>query len=55
MMGHDSALHFIATEAELIDTHTPYAQPAGVDWDRVQADQYENIPFLKALRARLAP
>jgi 5-formyltetrahydrofolate cyclo-ligase len=54
MMGHDSALHFIATEAELIDTHTPYAQPAGVDWDRVQPDQYENIPFLKALRARLA-
>jgi 5-formyltetrahydrofolate cyclo-ligase len=54
MMGHDSALHFIATEKELIDTNTPYTQPAGVDWDRVQPDQYENIPFLKSLRERLA-
>ena len=54
MMGHDSALHFIATEKDLIDTQTPYTQPAGVDWDRVQADQYENIPFLKSLRERLA-
>ena len=53
MMPHDSALHFIATEKELIETRTPYAQPAGVDWDRVQPDQYENIPFLKELRSRL--
>jgi 5-formyltetrahydrofolate cyclo-ligase len=53
MMGHDSALHYIATEKELIDTHTAYGQPKGVDWDRVQPDQYENIPFLKELRARL--
>ena len=53
MMGHDSALDFIATEKELIDTQTPYRQPAGVDWDRVQPDQYENIPFLKSLRQRL--
>jgi 5-formyltetrahydrofolate cyclo-ligase len=53
MMGHDSALNYIATEQELIDTHTPMKQPAGVDWDRVQPDQYENIPFLKSLRARL--
>lgn len=53
MMGHDSALHTIATEKELIDTRTAFAQPAGVDWERVQPDQYENIPFLKELRARL--
>ena len=53
MMGHDSALNFIATERELIDTRTPYGQPTGVDWDRVQPDQYDNIPFLKELRARL--
>ena len=33
---------------------TPFAQPAGVDWDRVQPDQYDGIPFLRALRARLA-
>lgn len=54
MMGHDSALNYIATEAELIDTRTPLKQPAGVDWDRVQPDQYDNIPFLRALRERLA-
>ncbi len=54
MMPHNSALHFIATERELIATDTPYTQPRGVDWDRVQPDQYENIPFLKSLRARLA-
>lgn len=54
MMGHDSALNYIATEQELIDTHTPMKQPAGVDWDQVQPDQYENIPFLKSLRARLS-
>ena len=53
MMGHDSALHFIATERELIETRTGFGQPTGVDWDRVQPDQYENIPFLKELRARL--
>jgi 5-formyltetrahydrofolate cyclo-ligase len=53
MMPHDSALHWIATESELITTGTPFRQPAGVDWQRVQPDQYEGIPFLKALRARL--
>ncbi len=53
MMGHDSALDFIATEKELIDTQTPYTQPGGVDWEHVQPDQYESIPFLKSLRRRL--
>ena len=53
MMGHDSALNYIATETELINTRTAFAQPSGVDWERVQPDQYESIPFLKELRARL--
>ncbi len=53
MQGHDSALHFIATEAELIDTATPYPQPTGVAWDFVQDDQYRDIPFLKTLRDRI--
>jgi 5-formyltetrahydrofolate cyclo-ligase len=53
MMGHDSALHTIATETELIETETAYRQPAGVDWDHAQVDQYEAIPFLRELRARL--
>lgn len=53
MMPHDSALHWIATERELIETGTAFGQPKGVDWDRVQPDQYANIPFLRDLRARL--
>jgi len=53
MLPHDSALHWIATETGLIETRTAYPQPAGVDWARVQPDQYEGIPFLKDLRARL--
>ncbi len=53
MMPHNSALHWIATERELIETRTAFGQPKGVDWDRVQPDRYENIPFLSELRARL--
>lgn len=50
MESHDSALDFIATEVELIATHTSYPQPQGVAWDRVRADQFADIPFLSALR-----
>jgi 5-formyltetrahydrofolate cyclo-ligase len=50
MESHDSALHFIATELELVATQTPYAQPGGVAWDKVRADQFADIPFLGALR-----
>ncbi len=46
----NSALHFIATEFELIATQTPYPQPEGVAWDKVRPDQYADIPFLSALR-----
>jgi 5-formyltetrahydrofolate cyclo-ligase len=53
MMPHDSALNWIATEKQLIETGTPFSQPVGVDWDRVQPDQYANIPFLADLRKRL--
>ncbi|MBD8875822.1 5-formyltetrahydrofolate cyclo-ligase [Roseibium polysiphoniae] len=53
MMDHDSALHAIATELELIETRTPYPQPAGVAWDVVQPDQYRDIPFLETLRDQI--
>ncbi|MGO9422955.1 5-formyltetrahydrofolate cyclo-ligase [Roseiarcus sp.] len=53
MEGHDSALAFIATELELIETLTPFRQPAGVAWDRVRPDQFAEIPFLADLRASL--
>ncbi|MHB8778444.1 MAG: 5-formyltetrahydrofolate cyclo-ligase [Anaerolineales bacterium] len=54
MVAHDSALHWIITPDEVIETHTLYPQPRGVDWDAVQPDQYQNIPFLISLREMLA-
>lgn len=53
MVAHDSALHWIATEAGLIETRTEFPQPTGVDWDKVQPDQYRDIPFLETLRDRI--
>ena len=46
-------LDLIATEAELIRTGHNGPRPGGVDWDRVQPDQYETIPFLGELKARM--
>lgn len=53
MQAHDSALHAIATDAELIEIGGVPRQPAGVDWDQVRPDQFASIPFLAALRSRL--
>jgi 5-formyltetrahydrofolate cyclo-ligase len=50
MESHDSALHFIATELELIATRTEHPQPNGVSWDKVRPDQFADIPFWSALR-----
>ncbi|HWA20411.1 MAG TPA: 5-formyltetrahydrofolate cyclo-ligase [Devosia sp.] len=51
--AHDSPLDLIATELELIRTRHNGKRPAGVDWDRVQPDQYASIPVLSALRQRM--
>ena len=53
MMAHDSPLDFVATEAELIVTGNDAPRPSGVAWDFVQEDQFEQIPFLRALRERM--
>ena len=53
MESHDSALAFIATELALIETRTPFHQPAGVEWDKVRSDQFADMPFLAELRASL--
>jgi 5-formyltetrahydrofolate cyclo-ligase len=50
MEAHDSALHFIATETELIATETSHPQPDGVAWEKIRPDQYADIPFLRAIR-----
>ena len=53
MLDHDSALDWIITPEEVIETRTQYAQPDGVNWDVIQPDQFENIPFLNDLWANL--
>lgn len=53
MQAHDSPLHLIATEAEVIRTGAAYRQPTGLDWTQVQPDQFASIPFLADLRARI--
>jgi 5-formyltetrahydrofolate cyclo-ligase len=50
MQPHDSALDWIITPDEVIETHTPYPQPAGLDWDAVRSEQFEAIPVLRRLR-----
>ena len=52
MQHHDSALDWIVTPDEVIETHTPFPQPVGIDWDAVQPDQYQSIPALQALRPK---
>lgn len=54
MLGHDSALDWILTQDECIETRTVYPQPSGVAWDVVQQDQFEGIPFLRDLQDRIA-
>jgi 5-formyltetrahydrofolate cyclo-ligase len=52
MQRHDSPLDWIVTPSEAIETHSPYPQPSGLDWNAIQPDQYESIPALKVLRAK---
>lgn len=53
MLAHDSPLDFVATEKELIVTGNTQPRPKGVAWDFVQEDQFEQIPFLRALRIHM--
>lgn len=54
MVGHDNPLHWIVTPEEVIETRTTYPIPSGVAWEVVQPDQFDDIPFLAALRDELA-
>ena len=49
---HDTALLYVATEAELIETGAKQG-PGGVDWAKVRPDQFADIPFLNDLRQRM--
>ncbi|MEM1112488.1 MAG: 5-formyltetrahydrofolate cyclo-ligase [Pseudomonadota bacterium] len=53
MQGHDTPLDWIATPERCIATQTDLSRPGPLDWDAVQDDQFEAIPFLYSLRERL--
>ena len=53
MDAHDTPLDWIITPDEVIETQTMLAQPGAVNWDTIQSDQYENIPFLLSLKSKL--
>lgn len=54
MQAHDTPLDWIITPDEVIETNTSYPDPGGVNWEVIQPDQWENIPFLLALREKLS-
>lgn len=51
--AHDSPLDYVATETELVVTGNTDPRPPGVTWERVRPDQFADIPFLAALKARM--
>jgi 5-formyltetrahydrofolate cyclo-ligase len=53
MQPHDSALDWIVTPREAIETHTPYPQSTGLNWEAVRPEQFETIPVLQRLRDQL--
>ncbi|MEG3935930.1 5-formyltetrahydrofolate cyclo-ligase [Microcoleus sp. T3_B1] len=53
MQAHDWALNWIVTAQEVIETHTIYPRPKGLNWDNIRPEQLEQIPILRKLRARL--
>tara|TARA_R110002073_G_scaffold278135_3_gene441988 strand:- start:175 stop:939 length:765 start_codon:yes stop_codon:yes gene_type:complete len=53
MEAHDTPLDYIATAEKLIATDTKYETPCALEWDKLQPDQYENIPFLNGLKSEL--
>lgn len=53
MQAHDHPLDWIATPSELIATRTRYPTPGPINWQALQPDQFENIPFLHALMIEL--
>lgn len=54
MEAHDTPLDFIATPTQLIKTQAHYPVPTRMDWDAIQPDQYEKIPFLRELRQKIS-
>lgn len=54
MQAHDTPLDWIITPNEVIETNTSYPDPGGVNWEAIQSDQWDSIPFLLTLREKLS-
>jgi 5-formyltetrahydrofolate cyclo-ligase len=54
MQPHDWALNWIITPEEVIETHTTYPRPTGLEWDTIRSEQYTQIPILRQLRAQFS-
>lgn len=54
MQAHDWALNWIITPEEVIETHTAYPRPTGLDWDAIRSEQYTQIPILRQLREKFS-
>jgi 5-formyltetrahydrofolate cyclo-ligase len=52
LQAHDTFLNWIVTPDEVIEVKGVGQQPFGIDWDKIQPDQYETIPILKKLRGQ---
>jgi 5-formyltetrahydrofolate cyclo-ligase len=54
MAAHDTPLDWLITPEEVIETRSQYPWPGPIDWERIEQDQYQNIPFLEGLKESLA-
>lgn len=54
MQAHDWALNWIITPEAVIETHTTYPRPTGLDWDTIRSEQYTQIPILRQLREKFS-
>lgn len=48
----DIPLDLVVTPTRVIETHTPYAKPDGIDWSRVTVEELAAMPPLRELAAR---
>lgn len=46
---YDLTLDWIATEAELIETSSPYKKPTGIIWEEVSDKEKEDMPVLQEI------
>lgn len=49
MLPHDWPLDWIITPEDVIETHSPYSRPQGLDWATLRPEQIQTIPMLKRL------